>query len=205
MQQSRKVDLKDVFCYPLGHVLWALATSNGEVMKTSKSKLMHEPEKGVTTTVSVPIPFVSISNGMVLFRMFKCIGLIYNKFVDDILKFAVARRSGSKRIDIVFDVYYENSIKATGKLQFKAIFGSSQIKQWGAFLSNGNNKAELIRFLVSRWERQSFIIGDANLYVVVDVQYICIKTDGSSELIENLECNQEADTRMLLHAQHICH
>ena len=140
MQQSRKVDLKDVFCYPLGHVLWALATSNGEVMKTSKSKLMHEPEKGVTTTVSVPRPFVSISNGMVLFRMFKCIGLIYNKFADDILKFAVARRSGSKRIDIVFDVYYENSIKAAGKLQFKAILAHLRLSNGVPFFQMGTIK-----------------------------------------------------------------
>ena len=42
MQQNRKDDLKDVFCYPLGPVPWALATSNGELKKVSKSKLMHE-------------------------------------------------------------------------------------------------------------------------------------------------------------------
>ena len=54
MLQSRKVDLKDVFC------------CNGKVMKTSKPKLIREVEKGVTTTVNVPIPFVSIFNGMVL-------------------------------------------------------------------------------------------------------------------------------------------
>ena len=82
----------------------------------------------------------------------------------------------------------------------------SKIKQWGAFLSNGNNKAELIRFLVSRWKSQSSIIGDAKLYVAFDEKCICIKADGFSELIEDLECNQEeADTRMLLHAHHICH
>ena len=56
MQQNRMVDLKDVFCYPLGPVPWALATSNGELMKTSKSQLMYELEKGVTTTVSVSYP-----------------------------------------------------------------------------------------------------------------------------------------------------
>ena len=59
MEQSRKVDLNDVLCYPLSPVLWALATSNGKLMKTSKSKLMHKLEKGVTTTVSVPLLFVS--------------------------------------------------------------------------------------------------------------------------------------------------
>ena len=43
--------------------------------------------------------------------MFKCTDHTYNKFVDDLLKFAVERMSGSKCIGIVFDVYYDiNSI-----------------------------------------------------------------------------------------------
>ena len=42
--------------------------------------------------------------------MFKCTDHTYNKFVDDLLKFAVEKMTGSKCIDIVFDVYYENSI-----------------------------------------------------------------------------------------------
>ena len=48
MQQSRSLDLKKVFCYPLGPVPWSLASSTGELMKTSKSSLMHELEKGLT-------------------------------------------------------------------------------------------------------------------------------------------------------------
>ena len=55
MQQNRKVDLKDLFCHPLGPVPQALATSNNALIKISQSKLMHELEKGITTTVSVPI------------------------------------------------------------------------------------------------------------------------------------------------------
>ena len=59
---------------------------------------------------------------------------------------------------------------------------------------------------MSRWERQSLINGDAKLYVAFDEQCICIKADRSSELIEDLECYQdEADTRIILHAQHVCH
>lgn len=72
----------------------------------------------------------------------------------DLLKLVVAKSSGAKHVDIVFDVYYDNSIKyaesgnrCTDKLQFKIIVGSSQIKEWDAFLSNENNKAKLIRFL----------------------------------------------------------
>ena len=108
-------------------------------MKASESEHMHGLEKGVTTTVNVHITFVSIFSRIVLVQIFKCTGLIYNGFADDLLKYAVTR-SGSKHIDIVFDVHYENSIKndergnhSTGKLQFKAIVGLSQIKQWGSF------------------------------------------------------------------------
>ena len=55
--------------------------------------------------------------------------------------------------------------------------------------------------MVSRWERQILIIEDSKLYIVFDGQWICIKADGSSELIEDLKYNQEeADNRMLLHA-----
>ena len=75
----------------------------------------------------------------------------------------------------------------------------------GAFFSNENNKTELIRFLVSRWKRQSLIIGDAESHVAFDEKCICIKTDGSSKFIEDFERNQEeADNRMLLHEQHSC-
>ena len=97
----------------------------------------------------------------------------------------------------MFNVYYNNSIKndeqgnrSTGKLQFKIVVDLSQIKQYSSFLSNGSNKAELIRFFVSRCERQLLIIGDAKLYVAFDEQCISIKVDGSGELVKDLECNQ---------------
>lgn len=60
--------------------------------------------------------------------------------------------------------------------------------------------------MVSQWERQILIIEDSKLYIIFDGQWICIKADGSSELIEDLKYNQEeADNRMLLHAQHMWH
>ena len=211
IQQNRNIDLKAVFCHPLHPVPWALAAGNGELMKTDKSKLMHEPEKGMTSSDSVPKPFVSIFDGMALVRKFSCAGLTYNEFADDLLKFAVASSLGSKLMDIVFDVYRESSMKnaerghrSTGALQFKNIVGSSQIKQWGAFLSNGRNKAEMIRFLVRRWQSNGKLLGEAVLYVAYD-KCICIEANDSRYFNADLECNhKEPETRMLLHAQHIC-
>ena len=211
-QQNRNIDLKAVFCHPLGHVPWALVTGNGELMKTDKSKLMHELEKGMTSSDSVPKPFVSIFDGMALVRKFSCAGLTYNEFADDLLKYAVASSLGSKLMDIVFDVYRESSMKnaerghrSTGALQFKNIVGSSQIKQWGAFLPNGRNKAEMIRFLVRQWQSNGKLLGEAVLYVAYDEKCICIESNGSRYFNADLECNhKEPNTRMLLHAQHIC-
>lgn len=211
MQQSRSLDLKKVFCYPLGPVPWSLASSTGELMKTSKSSLMHELEKGLTHVDKVEKPFGCIIDGMALVRKVKNTGFTYDEFADELLKCAVVSCTGATRVDIVFDVYLEDSIKnaergkrEVGKLQFKTILGSQQIKQWGAFLSSGNNKTELIRFLVRRWKNNCSIIGNIKLYVAFDDQCIHIQENGSSQLIEELQCNhEEADTRMLLHAKHM--
>lgn len=173
---------------------------------------MHELEKGNTAVDQIPTPFSPIFDGMALVRKFKSTGLTYNEFADDLLKYAVSCSPGAKRVDIVFDVYRENSIKnaerghrSTGVLQFKTILGFCKIKQWSAFLSNGNNKTELIRFLVRRWQSKSSFLGDMKLFVAYDEKCVCIEPDGTNVFVEDLECSQEeADTRMLLHAQHIC-
>ena len=72
---------------------------------------MHELEKGVTRVERVYAPFVPIFDGMALVHMVKCTGLTYNQFADDLLKLVVAKSCGSKQIDVVLDLYRENSIK----------------------------------------------------------------------------------------------
>ena len=63
IQQIRSLDLKEVFCYPLGPVPWSLATSAGELMKTNKATLMHELEKGSTSVDAIQRPFATIIDG----------------------------------------------------------------------------------------------------------------------------------------------
>ena len=72
---------------------------------------MHELEKGVIRVERVGAPFVPIFDGMAQVRMVKCTGLTYNQFPDDLLKLVVAKSCGSERMDVVFGVYRENSIK----------------------------------------------------------------------------------------------
>ena len=136
IQLNRKINLQEVFSYSLGPIPWALAEANGGLKKSSKAKIMHELEKGATSVEQVDAPFVLIFHGMALVRMVKCTGLTYNQFPDNLLKLVVAKSCESKRMDVVFDVYRENSIKnaergnrSTGQIQFSVIVGSTKITQ----------------------------------------------------------------------------
>ena len=205
IQQFRPLDLKEVFCYPLGPVPWALSTTSGELVKTNKSALLHHLEKGSTDTQIVRKPFASIIDGMALVRKIKPAGHTYSSFADQVLKVAVTSSVGAERIDIVFDVYRKNSIKnaergnrESGKLQVKRVIGSQPIKQFVSFLSSNQNKMELIRFLVSRWQTNNPY--ETPIYVGSDES--CHLLGGGP--IQDLTCSQEeADTRILLHAKNI--
>ena len=211
IQQTRKLDLKQIFCYPLGPVPWSLGTSTGELVKTSKSTLMHELEKGSTFVDVTPAPVATIIDGMAMARKMKNSGVTFTEFANQLLKFAVSSNSHSSRIDIVFDVYRKSSIRnaernhrETGKLKFKKTTGCQVIKQWGSFLSSGENKKELIRFLVSRWKENCDVIGDLDVYVAFDDSCIKLGSKGRSRSVPALASNhEEAATRMLLHAKNI--
>ena len=75
IQQRRKIDLKEVFCYPLGPVPWSLASVTGGMVKTNKTILMHKLERGMTFADAIPKPFASVIDGMALVRQSNYIGL----------------------------------------------------------------------------------------------------------------------------------
>ena len=84
----------------------------------SKQKtLMHKLEREVTLVDKIPKPFASMIDGMVLVRLLNYIGLTYNEFADNILKFLATINFGVSRIDIVFDVYQSDSVKNAERAQ----------------------------------------------------------------------------------------
>ena len=81
IQQNRKINLQEVFSYPLGPIPWVLAEANGEHEKSRKAKIMHELEKGVTRVEQIDATVFPIFDGMALARMVKCTGLTYNQLM----------------------------------------------------------------------------------------------------------------------------
>ena len=132
IQQRRDVDLKEVFCYPLGPVPWAFADVVGAKATTPKSTLMQHLEKG-TRVEEIPQTFCLVIDGMALVRQAQHVGLTFNELADTILQRAFSLIINASRINIVFDVYQPISIKnaergnrLVGKIRFKSIVGALQ-------------------------------------------------------------------------------
>lgn len=77
-------------------------------------------------------------------------------------------------------------------------------------MSITSNKVEIVKLLVCQWNKEEFRskLGDRTLYVTIQDE--CWKLDSTkSELVPELKySHEEADTRMILHAQHAggtCH
>ncbi|MCH2406132.1 MAG: hypothetical protein MK200_08070 [Nitrosopumilus sp.] len=141
---------------------------------------------------------------MAIVRQAKFSGLTFGEFATQLLKTVLA-------VDVMFDTYQEQSIKnaerirrSSNQLLFKKIIASNVIKQWNQFLSNGHNKGELVKFLAEQWTHNESIslIGEKDVYVTSEDRCILLSLPSSPEISELMCSQEEADTRLLLHAQH---
>jgi len=115
--ESRKLQMQDVLNHPLGPLPSALATNNGLPRKTSKSQLGKELEKLIQPSVEVPRPSAYLIDGMALVQKLKVDYLTFGEIADMALCRVLLKGDGSKRIDVVFDVYRELSIKSIERAQ----------------------------------------------------------------------------------------
>lgn len=108
----------------------------------------------------------------------------------DILNMATFKGFQSKRIDVVFDVYWPISIKNAERqhratqagTQFKNISPGHKIHQWRKLLVKDSNKKALTAFLSSEWQqdKQREKLRDKVPYVTCEEQ--CCKI--SSEQVD---------------------
>ena len=110
------------------------------------------------------------------------------------------------RIDLVFDAYWDNSLKSSTRLRrgtgdrVKVTLQTPIPKNWNAFLKVSENKEELFHLLAKR------------LILTVPQEKISLLCTIGPEVISNNACidynmlspcnHEEADSRMLLHVKH---
>ena len=137
----------------------------------------------------------------------------YGEVATTILAMALNDGRKSNRIDVVFDVYVENSIKNSERslrgeetrFEVKDIITSAQkVRQWRSILTRISNKTCLISFIVHEWQtdKSRDKLEGKTLYATVGDKCHKITSEGH-EVVPELQCQQEeADGRLLFHAAH---
>ena len=210
--QTRQLNMKDVLTHPLGPVPWALATSEGFLRKTSKASLANELEKLSLPTEDLPSTSASIIDAMSIVQKTKGRHKTFSDLSDAIFRKILAEGSCSNRIDVVFDVYRDQSIKNAERVvqrgsstatSFKNIQACHQIQQWKLFIKSSSNKTNLIRFFAKEWKQASYRRRLAGKTMFIGYDEECWNlTESSVQEAIGLRCNhEEADTRLLLHAK----
>ena len=214
MARTRELDMKEVLKYPLGPLPWSIATPDGFLRKTAKSKLEKDLQKNVTPAEVVDSPSVCVIDGMAIVYKIKGDQKTFGDIASHILSKALHEASDSHRIDIVFDVYKEHSIKTVERqlrratpgssVQYKNIKAKQQVVQWSKFLSDTDNKTNLIQFLTKEWKQDHHVKRLLGTVLYVTCEEACYKISSQCcEYVPELKSFQEeAGTRILLHVMH---
>ncbi len=97
---------------------------------------------------------------MSLLQKLKGDGKTFGEIAGSVLNLALHEGRNSKRIDVVFDVYWKTSIKnaerynrgSASSTQWKNIAPGHNVVQWRKLLSNTDSKTALITFIVDQWK-----------------------------------------------------
>ena len=128
------------------------------------------------------------------------------------LKIVIREEEKCDRVDVGFDVYREGSIKDAERMnrgsgsgvKFRSLATGHKVKQCRSLLSEAQNKTMLIEFITEEWKsnESKSMIGQNTLFVTCGQKCWRIGQMGAS-LVKDLKSSQEeADTRILLHAKH---
>ena len=219
--ESRNLHLPDIFKYSLRPFPRSLATSEGELVKTSKSKLIHVIEEEAQTSSVSDLPHednACILDGMAVLQTLTSLPEKFGELAIQLLSKVtkIALRFNCKRVDFVCDRYPRQSIKnierdrrAIDGVQIINIYSEHQKvpRQWKKFLSTGENKEQLMEFLFYAWKKADPIMLNG-IEVFLAHQKVCYRFFPSNDALDCTEIDElccdheEADTRMLVHANH---
>jgi len=210
--ENRKLRISDVLCHPLGPLPWALASEDGSIRKTNKASLANQLKKSVSPADTIPKPCAHIIDGMAVVQKLKGDQKTFAEIADTIMAMALNEGNDSERIDVVFDVYKEYSIKSaerekrgsTTGHEFRSIKPDHRVHQWRKFLLSSNNKSQLIEFISEEWQKERFREKLSGKKLFVTKNELCFEISSTgSRIREDLNStHEEADTRILLHALH---
>ena len=210
--QSRQMDLRYLLTHELGPLLWSLALPDGSLVKTNKASLSMLLENGVECLPSLPDQTTAvIRDAMAMLQTLVRVPARFSELAEMVMTRILIEAGEAERIDFVGDQYPVISIKNTernkrgrdGQLVINITNGQQ------LFMTNGSIKTNFVRFLVCEWSENAVYadkIKDRTYYVSHGDN--CTKlvssngTTTASDVSELWTNQEEADTRMFLHAEH---
>ena len=215
--------MEEVLSYELASVPISLAHPDGSLRKTAKNVLLSILEEDEIAEPRLPkrhgISVTHIIDGMALVQARACsgaatFGALASKYFEIVT--SSLKERDCCRVDIVFDQCWPESIKNAERKKrgegnaLEVVINSPSTpipKQWQK-MSNPRNKTNLVSFLSESWRktameqlllRKSLVIGGGFRNGKLDVSI----QRGSAVFVRTLHADhKEADTRLLLHAQH---
>ncbi|KAK3747382.1 hypothetical protein QZH41_002637 [Actinostola sp. cb2023] len=212
--QNRKIEIRQLLQYSLGPLPWALATIEGFPRKTNKAVLATALQKDVQLADGLPPNSAIIIDGTSLVQKLSIGGgqTTFAMVASSLLTNVLHEGFQSNRIDVVFDTYRDVSIKNAERtmrgevagVHLSDISATQLVKQWRKFLSEVKNKTSLIKFISQEWRGEECTgrLRGKTLFVAAESECWKITEEGSENVAELKSNQEEADTRMLLHAAH---
>ena len=216
---NREIDLPHLLSHSLADFPLSIATVDGNLKRTAKSKLVHILELNDSVDPDQVRVDAIMVDAMAMIQMLKSPADCFGQLAVQIFRklMSLATRYSAARVDFVVDRYPDVSIKnaersrrAGGDCQVINVHSDNQKtpQQWKKNLSVGRNKESLLSCLANSWKRfHSSLFKGMTLYITNKKS--CWKLSPvencvcSSDIVADLECNhEEADTRLLLHAKH---
>jgi hypothetical protein len=209
--QIRQLDLREVFSFPLGPLPWALAAPDGSLRKTSKCKLL-EALSTETEPPNLQGNSAMIIDGMDLLQKLIHPPTTFGSLAETILSTGILLSPGCQRIDIVFDTYKDTSIKSLEREQRARVVleerldnlsAGQRIRNWKGLLSSSKGKKAMLHFLCKEMKDEKYSRKLVQrLIVSFESECFCLTNNGVSSVAELISSQEEADTKILLHAKH---
>lgn len=221
--QSRKIDLPSLFKHELAEFPLSLAQADGEMRKGNKAQLMNALEGTITSTYEIT-PKTNhnssayIIDGMACIQKMKGMNVkSFGEYARELLTKIVRHFKSCSRVDVVFDRYDgTQSIKCGERNKREKARGGdilihsaeTPFPSWNTFISNEGNKIRLVKFLTDIWLAEAGKVLQPGTELIIGGGFVDARlaykiTSSEASICDELKSDQEeADTRMILHAAH---
>ncbi|KAG1696097.1 Sucrase-isomaltase, intestinal [Nymphon striatum] len=208
--QTEKLDMKELLRYPLMLVPSSIGTPDGFLLKTDKSKAFSHLTKGITDAVPPPDhATLNIEDGNATFYCMTDVPTSFKQIGEKLLDMSTG---GKSKVVFSTDMYKDDSIKSMerrrrGCGEKRIIQGENTTRpeNWKVFLSNDDNKQQLIALLLKIWSSPecSRKLQKKEVIAICEGKAYLLTSDGKtvekSEILTLESDQEETDTRVVLY------